>query len=83
MYSGATEKTLEGPKYKFASSHMARRTFITLSLSFGMSYEAIFKCTGHTKMSTLRAYASLPNDYQKKNLFDNWGDKLGNNSQDK
>ncbi len=81
MYSGKNERTVEGPKYKFGSSHMARRTFITLCLQFGMPYEAIMMITGQRRVETLRGYASLTKEYQKKYLFEKWKetDEIGKN----
>jgi integrase len=44
------------PKYKFISSHTARRTFITIALQNGVPPVTIMKITGHKDLRTLMKY---------------------------
>lgn len=51
------EETL--PKYKFISSHTARRTFITLALEKGMRAEVVMEITGHKKYESFKKYIKI------------------------
>jgi integrase len=64
------------PKYKQLSSHVARRTFVTLELFKGMSPEFIRAMTGHTTSKMMQNYVkanveTLKSVKSKINLFDN------------
>jgi len=59
-YSGNQRFDEQTPKYKVVASHTARRTFITLLLSKGVSPEDIMKITGHTSWSSFQKYIKNP-----------------------
>ena len=59
-YSGNQNFNEQVPKYKMVSSHTARRTFITVLLSKGVSPEDIMKITGHTNWSSFQKYIKNP-----------------------
>lgn len=62
-YSGKTLKDFSGPKWKFISSHTARRTFVTIFDELGMSHKAIMAITGHKKFDTLKRYLGTSNNF--------------------
>lgn len=56
-YSGATEIETVEPKYYFLSSHMARRTFVSLMLNvFNVAPSLVMRQTGHVDLKTLQRY---------------------------
>jgi hypothetical protein len=46
---------------KRVSSHLARHTFATLTLTQGISIESVSKMLGHTNISTTQTYAKITN----------------------
>lgn len=61
-YSGKQSIDISQPKYKFVSSHTARRTGITLLLEKGVPATTIMKLTGHEDLKTLMKYENTSND---------------------
>lgn len=61
-YKGAKEIVISKPKYKFMSSHMARRTFVSILINEGMPPSVIMKLTGHTSIKTLMKYINTNTD---------------------
>jgi integrase len=57
-FSGVKEVQIRQPKYEFMSSHMARRTFVTIMLEKGMPITLIQKITQHTDIRMLMKYES-------------------------
>jgi len=55
-YSGKKLVEIVKPKYEFISSHMARRTAVTILLQRGMPPTTIMKLTGHSELATLMKY---------------------------
>ncbi len=55
-YSGKKLVEIVKPKYEFMSSHMARRTAVTILLQRGVPPTTIMKLTGHSELSTLMKY---------------------------
>lgn len=55
-FSGVTEVQIRQPKHDFMSSHMARRTFVTLMLEKGVPMTVIQKITQHSDIRTLLKY---------------------------
>jgi integrase len=56
-YSGVTEIITEEPKYYFMSSHMARRTHVSIMLNvFNVAPSLIMSRTGHADLKTLTKY---------------------------
>lgn len=47
------------PLWEFASTHMARRTFITLSLEQGIPVETIMRYTGHKSFQAMKPYIDI------------------------
>lgn len=55
-YSGKKAVEKSGPKYKFISTHSARKTYVTVSHQRGMDYKAIMDITGHQDARTMNRY---------------------------
>jgi len=56
-YSGVKEIETSEPKYYFMSSHMARRTCVSILLNnFGMAPSLVMEITSHTDLKTLQKY---------------------------
>lgn len=57
-YSGVREFIIKKPKYLFMSSHMGRRTFVTLMLEKGVPITMVQQLTQHADLRTLLKYES-------------------------
>ena len=55
-YSGNQKIAITKPKHNFMSSHMARRSCVTILLQRGMPPTTIMKLTGHKDLKTLMKY---------------------------
>ena len=55
-YAGEKRIKISGPKYEFISSHIGRKTMITLALQSGMPVEYIMALTGITEYKTINHY---------------------------
>ena len=61
-YSGNKLIELKKPKHKFMSSHMARRTCVTILLQRGTPPTIIMKLTGHSDLKTFMKYENTGKD---------------------
>lgn len=71
-HSGKNRITKDNPKYKFMSSHIGRRTFVTLSSQKGIRPEIIQKITGHTGLSVMKRYLGVNDNMVNNELKDKW-----------
>lgn len=71
-YQGATKIEKSEPKYKFLSSHSARRTFVTLSLEKGMRPEVVMSITGHKDYATFKKYIKLTENVKLAEMNNAW-----------
>ena len=55
-YKGAQRIEEIKPKSELMTSHVARRTFVTLALALGMPGELVKACTGHHSDKMMRGY---------------------------
>ena len=55
--NGTRERT--GLKYEFITTHVARVTFVTLSLEKGLRHESVMGITGHESYRTMKIYQQL------------------------
>lgn len=67
-------KDITLPMYELVSTHIARRSFITISLKKGVAPQVIMKITGHTDFSSFEKYVKfneedIKNIYSKVELF--------------
>nr|WP_262507585.1 tyrosine-type recombinase/integrase [Hymenobacter arizonensis] len=58
-YRGGIADVTTAPKYERLSVHTARRTFVTLSLSRGMSERFVMMITGHRTAQSFQRYVNL------------------------
>lgn len=58
-YRGSLRTSETLPKHELISSHTGRRTFVTLSLEGGLSWETIMKATGHKDFKSFRRYIQV------------------------
>lgn len=58
-YRGSLRTSETLPKHELVSSHTGRRTFVTLSLEGGLSWETIMKATGHKDFKSFRRYIQV------------------------
>lgn len=71
-YQGATKIEKSEPKYKFLSTHTARRTFVTLSLEKGMRPEVVMSITGHKDYATFKKYIKLTENVKLAEMNNAW-----------
>ncbi|PWJ38646.1 tyrosine-type recombinase/integrase [Sediminitomix flava] len=67
-YSGSNIKVTKIPKWKCVTSHMARRTGITLLLQNGVPVTTVMKLTGHQDLKTLMKYVATSEEDLKNAL---------------
>lgn len=58
-YRGSQRMSRTLPKHELISSHTGRRSFVTLSLEGGLSWETIMKATGHKDFKSFRRYIQV------------------------
>lgn len=71
--SGKTATEKRGPKWEFLSSHVARKTFVSISLERGMRPEVVMSFTGHTSFKTMKKYIALNEKSRKEDVERVWG----------
>lgn len=69
-YRGIERIVIQKPKFEFMSSHMARRSFVTISLEKGVPITIVQKITQHADLRTLIKYEGH-NSQALFNLFKN------------
>lgn len=62
-------------RYEKISSHDCRRTFITLSLEWGMRPETVMSITGHNSLKTMQRYIKVTETAKRKEMMSAWGDR--------
>jgi integrase len=63
--SGRTKTREVRPKYELLTSHVARRTFVTMCLRKGMSPEDIRAVTGHTTADMIMKYVKFDDESKR------------------
>lgn len=61
-FNGKNKVVIEKPKYQFMTSHMGRRTMVTILLSKGVPISLVQKITQHSDIRTLMKYESADTD---------------------
>ena len=72
-YQGAKRVEDRGPKWQFLSSHVARRTFVTISLERGMRPEVVMSFTGHRSFKTMKKYIAITEQSKQDAMENVWG----------
>lgn len=71
-FKGVEEIRNTYPKYELLSTHVARKTFVTLSLEKGMRVETLMSITGHKKHSTLKRYINITDKLKSIEMNKTW-----------
>ncbi len=71
-YRGAERLQTTEPKYRFLTTHTARRTFVTLSLEKGMRPEVAMEITGHQSYSIFKKYIVLTSKTKRAEMAAVW-----------
>lgn len=71
-YKGAVRHESIKPKYELVTSHMGRRTFVTLSLEKGMRPEIVMKITGHKDYKTFKRYIEITDKVKHQEMMKAW-----------
>lgn len=66
--SGRTKTREVRPKYELLTSHVARRTFVTMCLRKGMSPEDIRAVTGHTTADMMLKYVKFDDESKREKM---------------
>jgi len=74
-YIGAERIEETKPKYELISNHMARRTFVTLSLEKGMRQEVVMSITGHKNFYRMKRYLKITDNVKEQEMKKVWSKK--------
>jgi integrase len=74
-YRGSQRTSQTLPKHELVSSHTGRRTFVTLSLEGGLSWETIMKATGHKDFKSFRRYIQVTPERLLSDFARVWGEQ--------
>ena len=74
-YRGSQRTSQTLPKHELISSHTGRRTFVTLSLEGGLSWETIMKATGHKDFKSFRRYIQVTPERLLADFARVWGEE--------
>lgn len=74
-YRGSQRTATTLPKHELISSHTGRRTFVTLSLEGGLSWETIMKATGHKDFKSFRRYIQVTPERLLTDFARVWGEQ--------
>jgi integrase len=72
-YQGAKRIEDRGPKWQFLTSHVARKSFVTISLERGMRPEVVMSFTGHRSFKTMKKYIALTDQAKREEMAKVWG----------
>lgn len=67
-YRGGLPIERSKPKYEFITTHVARRTFITLSLEKGMRPEVVMEISGHKDWRVFKQYIKIVTKVKEKEM---------------
>jgi integrase len=72
-YKGANRIPEVEPRYKFITNHVARKTFITLSLELGMNAEEVMALSNHKDYRSFKRYVDITDQRKKLVMSKAWG----------
>ncbi|WP_158010770.1 site-specific integrase [Hymenobacter lapidarius] len=72
-HQGSQHTSTTHPKYELIGTHTGRRTFVTLSLEGGLSWETIMKATGHKDFKSFRRYIQVTSERLLTDFARVWG----------
>jgi site-specific recombinase XerD len=71
-FRGAKRDIKIVPKYEMVSAHTGRKTFVTLSLAFGMAAEVVMKVTGHSDYKSFKRYIEVDEARKRNEMNKAW-----------
>ncbi len=74
-FRGPVETKKSFKKWELLSFHTARKTFVTLSLEFGMRPETVMNITGHKDFRTMKPYIRIAKKAKEEEMKNAW-DKI-------
>lgn len=75
-YIGKKRVETSTEKYKLISSHIARKTFVTNSLLFGMDERVLRETTKHLDEKSFKKYLKIPNSFLSKQMHKTWDENF-------
>lgn len=69
---GGEQVEKQGEKWEFLTYHVARRTFVTLSLEKGIRPETLMMATGHKNMKALKPYIKITQGVLESEMLRAW-----------
>ena len=67
-YSGNVRMTETDEKWKFVTSHTARKTFVVTAVTLGLPLSVIMKWTGHKTIKTLDPYLKIVDEVKARSM---------------
>ncbi len=71
-YAGNQKKEMVYQKWELVTTHVARKTFVTLSLQRGMRPETVMEITGHKDFRTLKKYIKITSKVKELEMKEFW-----------
>ncbi len=71
-YIGGKRVEKNAPKYEFITTHIARKTFVTLSIENGILPDVIMKITGHKSYDVFKKYEKITSKLVDKEMARVW-----------
>lgn len=75
-YIGKIRTETSNKKYELITSHIARKTFVTNSLLFGMDERVLRETTKHLDEKSFKKYLKIPNSFLSKQMHKTWDENL-------
>lgn len=74
-YRGCERIEIVKPKYEFITTHVARASFITISLQLNVPAEVVKKDTGHASDASFRRYVRFADQYSSAVMRNAWSNQ--------
>lgn len=75
-FIGSKRINITYKKYELITSHVARKTFVTNSLIFGMNERVLREITHHKDEKSFKRYLKIPNSLMKQEMEASWDSKF-------
>lgn len=75
-YRGSERIEIVKPKFEFMTTHVARASFITISLQLNVPVEVVKRDTGHASDASFRRYIRFAEGYSSSVMRNAWSDKV-------
>lgn len=71
-FRGATREIKIVPKHEMISAHTGRKTFVSLSLAFGIPAEVVMNITGHSDYKSFKRYVKVDEERKRIEMNKAW-----------